>query len=184
MRFLGLLATAALLAVGATAALTVIPDANTPDAALPEAAPASTPAPAKAAKKHKKAKPKLTATQRQERAAAVTTLSDQGYRPVTLRDYAPTHLLRVMVGKGDGGQRAFFFAKGRYIGNDAADDSARVQVVRAGNRSVALSYKLFRPGDKPCCPKGAATRVLFRWDGKKLTPMTAIPPVTQRHAPA
>ena len=184
MRFLGLLATAALLAVGATAALTVIPDTSTPDAALPEAAPAATPAPAKVKKKHEKAEPKLTATQRRERAAAVTTLSGEGYRPVTLRDYAPTHILRVLVGKGDGGQRAFFFAGGRYIGNDAADDSAHLQVVRAGNRSVALSYKLFRPGDDPCCPKGAVTRVLFRWDGKKLAPMTAIPPVAQRHAPA
>jgi hypothetical protein len=114
----------------------------------------------------------------------VSALRDQGYRPVSLSDYVPKHTLRVLVGQGDAGERAFFFTGGRYIGNDAIDDSDSVRVVRAGNSSVALSYRLFKPGDKACCPKGGSARVLFRWDGKKLSPQTSIPPSSARHAPA
>ena len=90
------------------------------------------------------------------------------------RDFPETpNVLRVLIGKGDGGRRAFFFAEGRFIGNDTTDDSDSVTVVRAGNRSVALSYKL---------NGGGSSRVLFRWDGKKLAPQTAIPSSAQRHA--
>ena len=89
----------------------------------------------------------------------------------------------MLVGRGEGGQRAFFFAGSEYIGNDAADDSERIRVVRAGNRSVSLSYRVFKPGDKPCCPSGSA-RVLFRWDGSSLTPQNGIPAVELRRAPA
>ena len=159
MRFFGLLATGALLAVGATAALTVIPDAKSPTATLPEEAPAATPKPAhKKAKKHAPAKPKFTAAQRAARAAAVSTLRSQGYRPVTLADYAPDHVLRVLIGKGDGGRRAFFFAEGRFIGNDTTDDSDSVTVVRAGNRSVALDAQISdtvpaRVGSNQCSTK-------------------------------
>lgn len=179
MRFFGLLATGALLAVGVGAALTIATDAR-----LPAISPATTPqapqerdTPAKKAvkkKKHAPAAPKFTAAQRQARTAAVSTLREQGYRPVALSDYAPDKVLRVLVGKGDGGQRAFFFAEGKYIGNDATTDSDRIRVVRAGNRSVSLSYKLVG---------GKTERVLFRWDGEKLAPQTAIPPAASRNAP-
>jgi hypothetical protein len=165
MRLLGLLATATLLAVGGTAALTVVPDRSA-EVAAPQPAPAATPAPAE-----KPPKPKYTAAERRARAAAVTTLRDQGYRPVTLADYDPDHVLRVLIGRGEGGQRAFFFAGGRYLGNDAADDSRRIGVARAGNRSVALRYRL---------SGGGSARVLFRWDGERLAPQTAIPPATAR----
>jgi hypothetical protein len=50
-----------------------------------------------------------------------------------------------------------------------------VRVVRAGNRSVSLSYKL---------AGGKRARVLFRWDGQKLAPQTAIPSAALRNAPA
>ena len=78
----------------------------------------------------------------------------------------------------------FFFVGAKYLGNDAADDSAAVEVVRAGNRSIALSYRLFAEDDRPCCPSGTKVRVLYRWDGKKLAPQTAIPPSAQRRAPS
>ena len=170
MRFFGLLATAVLLGVGAEAALTILPDARTPEVALPESAPAEPKAKAEPKKKAPD-KPKYTKAQRQARAAAVGTLRSEGYRPVTLADYDPDHVLRVLIGRGDGGTRAFFFAGRRFLGNDTADDSASLKVVRAGNRSVALSYKL---------AEGGRSRVLFRWDGKKLEPQTAIPPAVQR----
>jgi hypothetical protein len=103
---------------------------------------------------------------------------------VTLKTYEPDHLLRVLIGKGEGGRRAFFFIGAKYLGNDVADDSTSVAVVRAGNRSVSLAYKLFAEDDRPCCPTGAKVRVLFRWDGEKLAPQTAVPPSAQRRAPA
>jgi hypothetical protein len=183
MRFLGLLATGTLLAVGAFAAITAIPDRDD-NSSLLDSAPAATPEPApKATEEPKPEKPKYTRAQRRARAAAVGVLRDNGYRPVQLADYNPDKTLRVLVGRGDGGQRAFFFAGGRYIGNDAVDDSHRIRVVRAGNRSVSLSYQLFREDDKACCPSAGTARVLFRWDGESLAAQTAIPPSLERRAP-
>ena len=181
MRLLGVLATAALLAVGATAVVTFMPDRGD-DAALVNEAPAAATS-GETAKRKRSREPKLTAAQRRTRSAAVGVLRDQGYRPVRLSDYEPTNRLRVLVGRGEGGQRAFFFVGGRYIGNDTADDSQRIRVARAGNRSVALSYALYREDDRPCCPKGGRTRVLFRWDGQQLVPQTLIPPAAARRAP-
>ena len=181
MRFVGLLATAALLAVFATAVVTFMPERGDETALVGEA-PAATPAASGKAKKAKARKPKLTAAQRRDRRAAIGVLRDQGYRPLTLADYKPANTLRVLVGRGEAGQRAFFFARARYLGNDAADDSRKITVARAGARSVALSYKLYRDGDKPCCPKGKA-RILFRLSDGELTPQTAIPPSTARRAP-
>jgi LppP/LprE lipoprotein len=181
MRVLGLVATSLLLAVGATAALTLAPDGGG-ETATPQPASTAAPGPAGSAPARPR-KPKFTPAQRRARAAAAATLREQGYRPVSLVDYDPTRVLRVLIGRGDGGQRAFFFAGGRYVGNDAADDSKRIRVARAGNRSIALSYRLFAAGDEPCCPSGGSARVLFRWDGERLAPQTAVPPSTARRAP-
>ncbi len=183
MRFVGLLATAVLLGVGAFAALTAIPDGSDETALVP-AAPASTPDAKTKPAESKPRKPKLTRAQRRARAAAVGVLRDQGYRPVTLTDYKFDKRLRVLIGRGDGGQRAFFFSGGSYIGNDALDDSHRIEGVRAGNRSVSLAYRLFGPNDRPCCPSAGKARVLFRWDGESLAAQTAIPPAGERRAPA
>jgi hypothetical protein len=187
MRVVGLVATGILLAAGIAMATMVLDRHHTLATPTDEPAPAATPAATghhHAKAKTAPARPHLTAAQRKERAAAVHTLSGQGYKPVRLADYGPSHVLRVLVGRGATGERAFFFVGGRFIGNDAADDSAHVTVQRAGNRSVALSYRLFKPGDKACCPSGGRTRVLFRWDGTGLAPMTAIPPAAARRAPA
>jgi hypothetical protein len=183
MRVMGVTATSGLLAIFAWTLLSIYSERT--DTVLPEK-PVATPAPAakKEAVKPKRTQPRLTPSQRRDRAAAVTTLGELGYRPVTLKSYDPDHLLRVLIGKGEGGQRAFFFAGAKYLGNDAADDSAKLEVVRAGNRSVSLSYRLFAEGDRPCCPSGTRVRVLFRYDGKALAPQTAIPPAAQRRAPA
>ena len=185
MRVMGVTATSALLAIFAWVLLSIYAERGGHET-VPPAAPAATPEPAAAKEKArpKPAKPKLTPSQRRDRAAAVATLGGLGYRPVTVKSYDPDHVLRVLIGKGEGGQRAFFFAGAKYIGNDAADDSAAVEVVRAGNRSVSLAYRLFAEDDRPCCPTGAKVRVLFRWDGRTLAAQTAIPPSAQRRAPA
>ena len=92
------------------------------------AAPAATatPAPAKAKPKQAGQAEVHGGAAAAPRRAAVTTLSGLGYRPVTLKTYDPDHVLRVLVGKGEGGQRAFFFVGARYLGNDAADDSESI----------------------------------------------------------
>ena len=185
MRVMGVTATSGLLAIFAWTLLSVYDERGGTETVLPQA-PAATPVPAAAKEKAKPKKnaAKLTPAQRRDRAAAVATLGELGYRPETLKTYRADNVLRVLIGKGDGGKRAFFFAGSKYLGNDAGDDSAAVEVVRAGNRSIALSYRLFAEDDRPCCPTGTKVRVLFRWDGEKLAPQTAIPPSAQRRAPS
>jgi hypothetical protein len=122
--------------------------------------------------------------QRRQRAAAVAVLRDQGYRPQRLSAYDPRHTLRVLIGRGDGGRRAFFFVRGRYIGTDAVTDSARIRLLGRGERTVTVSYRLFAAGDQSCCPTGGSVRVRFRWDGKALSPDNAVPPASARLAPA
>ena len=181
---MGVTATSALLAIFAWVLLSVYAERGGEGVVAEAPAATATPAAKPVAHKPKKAKPKLTRAQRRARAAAVTTLGELGYRPVSLKTYRPGNDLRVLIGRGDGGRRAFFFNGTTYLGNDAADDSTAVEVVRAGNRSVALSYRLFAEDDRPCCPTGTKVRVLFRWDGKALAPQTAIPPSAQRRAPS
>jgi hypothetical protein len=171
MRVLGLIATLALLGAGVYALQQVLPEDDETSAVSQSP---STASPAKKKAKHKakaKPKPKYTAAQRRQRAAAVTALRDAGYRPVHLADYDARKVLRVLIGRGEGGERAFFFTSSQYIGNDAAEDSRRIRVARAGNRSVALSYKL---------RNGKSARVLFHWDGNALAPQTTIPPFELR----
>jgi LppP/LprE lipoprotein len=177
----GMLGTGALLAIGGWTAVQVIPSSPGAETVAVAPAPAATLEPA--AEKAQPAEPALTRAQRRQRAAAVDALRQRGYRPVRLAAYDPTHTLRVLIGRGDGGQRAFFFAGRRYIGNDALTDSARVRLVGSGERSATLSYRLFSPGDQSCCPKGGTVRVRFRWDGKTLDPDNLIPPAASRLAP-
>lgn len=172
MRVLGLAATAVLLAAGVYAIEQVLPkDDETASAVQTAPSHAKNHQKAHGKAKHAKAKPKYTAAQRHQRAAAVSALRDEGYRPVHLSDYDARHVLRVMVGRGEAGQRAFFFTRSQYIGNDASEDSRSIRVARAGNKSVALSYAVHG---------GKHTRVLFRWDGAKLAPQTSIPPIGER----
>ena len=184
MRVMGVTATSGLLAIFAWTLLSIYAERGGTETVLPQATATPAPAAAKEHAKPKKSKPKLTPSQRRDRAAAVATLGELGYRPVTVKTYEADNVLRVLIGKGEGGKRAFFFAGAKYVGNDAADDSAAVEVVRAGNRSVSLSYRLFAEDDRPCCPSGTKVLVLFRWDGKELAPQTAIPPSAQRRAPS
>jgi hypothetical protein len=170
MRILGVAATAVLLGAGVYALQQVLPKDD--DTASAVQAPLATAKKHhKAAHKAKHAKPKYTAAQRHQRAAAVSALSDEGYKPVHLSDYDPRHALRVLIGKGDAGQRAFFFTGSQYIGNDASEDSRDIRVARSGNKSVALSYAV---------TGGKRVRVLFRWDGKSLSPQTSIPAIGVR----
>jgi hypothetical protein len=185
-RVVGLLATAALLAVGVTVVLMVTRDTGTepPDTF---AAPNPTPAPKKKATRPKR--PKLTPAQRASRDAAVKQLRTQGFEPVSLADYKTGQDLRVLLGKpkastGVRGRRAFFFVRRDYLGTDAASPSLRVRVLRQRAGSVTLGYTLFSPGDKASKPTGGVAKVRFTISDGRLVPEDPIPPVASRLPPS
>jgi LppP/LprE lipoprotein len=106
----------------------------------------------------------------------------RGYLPAT-GSYDPgasvTALIGVKKGSADGtAQRAFFFADGRFIGTDTADDSAGIRLAHSRPPVIALSYELFEPNDAQCCPTGGVATVRYRWDGQRLAPLDPIPPAS------
>ena len=171
-RILGVLATAVLLGTGVAIAMMVVP---APEEEAP--APAVPPAAADAAP----AKAGLTEAQKAARRAAVTILGEQGFEPVRVADWHPEHTLRVLIGRDDSGaERAFFFVKRRFVGNDDAAASASVRVSAARESGVTLTYRLFGPADQPCCPKGERVKVRFRWRDGTLAPAGEVPPAVDR----
>jgi hypothetical protein len=183
-RVAGLLGTAALLGSGAAIAVMVVPSSK--EEAIVPAAPAATPTPE--ATPQAPPKPKLSRAQRRARREAVAILTQQGFEPVKLGDYNPRNELRVLIGRpatdDAGSRRAFFFVDGRFIGHDSEAPSARLEVVRARDRAVTLSYGLYEPGDRRCCPDGGTARIRFRWDGATLAPQDEIPLAHLRVPPA
>jgi hypothetical protein len=171
-RILGVLATAALLGTGVAIALMVMP-APEEEAAAPTTPPATAnPAPVKAG---------LTEAQRAARRTAVAILNEQGFKPLRIADWHPEHTLRVLIGRDDtGAERAFFFVKRRFVGNDDAVASASVRVAAARENGVTLTYRLFGPTDEPCCPKGERVKVAFRWQDGTLSPAAEVPPAFER----
>ena len=184
-RLLGLLATAVLLAVGVTVAMMVTKD-NPPKPPETFAAPSATPRPsARDRERARPRRPRLTPAQRASRDAAVKQMRSQGFEPVALADYHPRQNLRVLVGRpkaatGIRGRRAFFFVRSDYIGTDAASPSLRVRVARQRQNQITLAYRLFAPGDKPCCPTAGTSRVRYTMSEGRLVPLDAIPPVASR----
>jgi hypothetical protein len=184
-RVLGLLGTAALLAVGVVA-ISMIVAAADDEAVTP--APAATPTPTPSAGKQRARKPKLSRAQREDRRRAADEVRRQGYSPVDRAEYKADHLLRVLIGEPVGstppGLRAFFFVDGEYIGQDATSPSGKLRPGRQLEREITLVYTLYEPGDQACCPKGGDTRVHFRWNGETLEPREPIPPDAERLPPA
>jgi len=182
-RVLGLVATAVLLAVGVAVALMVTRD-TPPDRPETFAAPSATPRPSE----RERARPRrlrLTPAQRASRDAAVKQMRSQGFEPVALADYHPRQNLRVLVGRpkaetGVRGRRAFFFVRSDYLGTDAASPSLRVRVARQRENQITLAYRLFAPGDKPCCPTAGTAKVRYTMAEGRLVPLDAIPPVASR----
>jgi hypothetical protein len=113
----------------------------------------------------------LTAAERRQRKAAAEQLRQQGYAPVNLRHYHPDQTLRVLLGDGEVGRRAFFFVGDTFLGTDASESSRKVRIVRQSRTAVTLEYGL-STGDKQ--------RVRFRWNGTALAPETPVPPADQR----
>ena len=88
-------------------------------------------------------------------------------------------LVGTRTGSADGyGQQAFFFVDGRYIGTDAKQPSATVNVVCQGDTEVTLAYPLYRKSDALCCPGGGTATCHFQLNNGKLVPLEAIPPAS------
>jgi LppP/LprE lipoprotein len=184
-RVLGLIGTAAVLAVGVVVATMVV---SAGDEEAVSTAPAATPTPTPEASAERDGKrSRLTRAQREERRRAVDEVRRQGYAAAALDDYKVDHLLRVLIGKPVGttppGMRAFFFVDGEYIGQDATTPSGKIRAGRQLEREITIVYTLYEPGDELCCPKGKETRVHYRWDGETLTPREPIPPAAERLPP-
>jgi LppP/LprE lipoprotein len=172
-RILGVLATAALLGTGVAIALMVIP--------RPEDEAALTPAATPPAAEQSAAKLGMTPAQKAARRAAVNTLDEQGFTPVRVADWHPEHTLRVLIGRDESGaERAFFFVKRRFVGNDDATASASVRVSSARENGVTLTYRLFGATDQACRPKGERVKVTFRWKDGTLAPAGEVPPAFER----
>jgi hypothetical protein len=105
----------------------------------------------------------------------------RGYYPTDTSGYGsgtpPAVVLGVRKGSADGtAQRAFFFAAGRFVGTDTADDSAGIRIDSARPPVIALAYRLFDPKDPQCCATAGTTIVRYRWDGRRIVPLEPIPP--------
>jgi hypothetical protein len=187
-RIVGLLATAAMFAVGAVAASMIL---SSPDDEV-----AANAAPEETAGKAREAEPDVrredvkaeakgerrsgpSRKQRRQERAAVEEVRAAGYEPVELAAYRPAQTLRVLVGRPREGTtpglKAFFFVRGRYIGNDAISSSMKLDIGEQRDREITLVYGLFVAGDRPCCPSGGEAEVRFRWTGDELRPRDEIP---------
>jgi LppP/LprE lipoprotein len=107
---------------------------------------------------------------------AEAVLSAKGFTTNAASDYHPNQTLRVLVGTRTGsaegnGQQAFFFVDGRYIGTDAKQPSAQINVVSQGDTEVALAYAL---------AGGSQATVRFQLNNGKLVPLGPIPSASAR----
>ena len=108
--------------------------------------------------------------------AAEAVVQAKGFTTNAASDYHPNQTLRVLVGTRTGsaegnGQQAFFFVDGRYIGTDAKQPSAQINVVSQGDTEVALAYAL---------AGGGQATVHFQLNNGKLVPLGSIPSASAR----
>ena len=110
-------------------------------------------------------------------AAAEAALRAHGYTPFETATYKPQQTLRVLLGSKAGGENAFFFVGGRYIGTDSKTPSTQVSVVAQSEGSVTLRYTLYSQGK----PAGSST-VTFQLENGSLQAQQTIPPPAKRTA--
>jgi hypothetical protein len=180
-RIAGVLATIAFIGVGVAIAQMVIPEPDGTEASAAAPAPTATATPAKKHKaaKKKKAKPKgPTKAQRESIKAAVAVVRQKGFTTLKQSDYDPKATFRVLIGRpvGDsaGGNRAFFFMKDTFLGNDALSPSTKLTVVKTGKVTVTLSYGVYTASDASGSPSGRK-RVRFRLEGTRIHALDTIP---------
>ena len=109
--------------------------------------------------------------------AAVALLARKGYTPVDTSSYDAGDTLRVLIGRASGGERAFFFVDGRYLGTDAAAASAHVTVFAHSDTEAVLRYSTYAPG----AATASGTRLVhFALDMGQLNAIDPIPSVSVR----
>jgi serine/threonine protein kinase len=130
----------------------------------------------------------VAADSHSSRASAVAVLNNLGYQPV---DVPPAWdasgplnvIIATPVGFADGGERAFFFANGKYIGSDTEDTSASITASRPSGDLILIHYALYNTGDPRCCPTGGVDSVRFYWTGTHLVVLEPIPSSSRRNLP-
>jgi LppP/LprE lipoprotein len=107
---------------------------------------------------------------------AEAVLQARGFTANATSDYHAKQTLRVLIGThtgsaGEGGQQAFFFVGGHYLGTDSKQPSASIHVVSQGDTEVTLAYSL---------SSARQATVRFQLNNGKLTPLDPIPPASSR----
>jgi LppP/LprE lipoprotein len=112
-------------------------------------------------------------------AGPLAVLHAHGYVAVDTSQYHPDQTLQVLVGTrasaGTKAEQAFFFVDGHYLGTDAAQPSAQLNVVSQGDTEATLAYSLYRQGDPVCCPSGGQAHVRFQLNDGQLGATGTIP---------
>ena len=117
-----------------------------------------------------------TGTAAEGLSGAEAVLQARGFTANATSDYHSNQTLRVLIGTrtgsaGEGGQQAFFFVGGHYIGTDSKQPSASIHLVSQGDTEVTLAYSL----------SGARqATVRFQLNNGKLTPLDPIPSASSR----
>jgi len=95
-----------------------------------------------------------------------------GYTAVSPSQYNPQDTLQVLVGTApSGGQKAFFFVNGSYIGTDTALPSSSISVVSTNDTEVTLGYALFHPDGS----SAGTAQVTYALNNGMLGPLGPIP---------
>lgn len=104
-------------------------------------------------------------------ASALAVLQNRGYSALDPAQYQPSNTLQVLVGRGAGGQLAFFFIDGQYIGTDTRVPSAAISVVSSNDTEVTLAYALTHPDGS----SAGTANVTYALNNGMLSPEGPIP---------
>ncbi|HEV3047459.1 MAG TPA: LppP/LprE family lipoprotein [Solirubrobacteraceae bacterium] len=110
---------------------------------------------------------------------ALAVLQARGYSARETSQYHANQTLRVLIGSRGSAQQAFFFLGERYLGTDAKEPSASVQVLSQGDTEVTLGYSLYRDA----VATGQQATVRFQLDDGKLAALEPLPPVSSAGVP-
>jgi hypothetical protein len=105
-------------------------------------------------------------------------LARHGFAAVSSATYGAADTVHVLIGRAPGGgERAFFFNEGQFIGTDSSQQSARIIVVSHGDSEATLAYDVYAPGAST--PSGQR-RVSFALDMGRLSALGPLPSVSAR----
>jgi serine/threonine protein kinase len=141
-----------------------------------------------AAAKSTRSSPATVTRSDNTRAAAVANLWNRGRTPLpgspAWHTSAPLNvIIATSVGSADGGEQAYFFANGKYIGTDTADTSTGISASRLAGDIIVIHYALYNTSDPRCCPTGGEDSVRFFWTGTHLLALDPIPSFSRRKLP-